>query len=100
MCVVHEKKEADEPVSTKFNQCMALLLSALKSHRQATKDLLTNSFKNHLSASDKVFMHHIWLKQEEHEDGNLATPEQLMVLADNKCKQEPTAEASLECASK
>ena len=71
---------------TKFNQYVKLMVQALGARGERTEDLLSNLFKGYAACSDRSFVTYISKKQDEYDEGEHVTPDQLMVLADNKYK--------------
>jgi hypothetical protein len=71
---------------TKFNQHVHNLLDSLAARGATTEDLLSNLFKGYAVTSDKAFVAYLKKKEDDYDDGTIITPEQLMLLAENKYK--------------
>ena len=68
----------------KFNQYVKSLLQSLSARNQSTTDLLINLYKGYGAVSDQVFRTWLTRKQDDHEEGKVLTPDELMLAAKNK----------------
>jgi hypothetical protein len=70
----------------KFNQYVKGQVADLAGCGQTTNDLLIHLFAGYAAASDDVFVQYIAKKRDLFDEGAETTPQQLMLLADNKYK--------------
>ena len=69
-----------------LNQFVKTQTDGLEARGETTEDLLVNLFKAYKACGDEEFLSWTKKKEDDYNEGTNITPEQLMVLADNKFK--------------
>ena len=69
---------------SKFNEYVSTCIQGLEARGETSEDLLDNLFKGYKVAADKKFVRYIEQKETDYFDGADITPDNLMLLAENK----------------
>ena len=69
---------------TKFNLHVEDLVTQLTSRGQESQELLHNLFQAYKMCNDEPFVRYIEAKEKDYDDGELVTPEEIMLVAGNK----------------
>ena len=69
---------------SKFNEYVSTCIQGLEARGETSEDLLDNLFKGYKVAADETFVRYIEQKETDYFDGTDITPDNLMLLTENK----------------